>query len=119
VGAVGTAAQRAQETLSGKVRAGSTAGGTVVDSGYLALIADVGFVGFTLMLCIFGRIVVLGRRARGSGYGWTSLGLLLVMVIDALSHESFTAFPTAYLGMLLVGLSLSAAHARASAASSA
>jgi hypothetical protein len=35
------------------------------------------------------------------------------MVIDALSHESFTAFPTAYIGMLLVGLALSAARARA------
>jgi hypothetical protein len=34
------------------------------------------------------------------------------MMIDALSHESFTAFPTAYIGMLLVGLSLSAARAR-------
>jgi hypothetical protein len=62
---------------------------------------------------LFGRIVVLARRAGAdSTDGWIAVGLLLVMAIDALSHESFTAFPTAYIGMLLVGLALSAARAR-------
>ena len=34
------------------------------------------------------------------------------MVIDALSRESFTAFPTAYIGMLMVGLAVSATRER-------
>jgi hypothetical protein len=114
VGAVGTAAARAAESLSGKHQANTAAPGTVVDSGYLALVADVGAAGFAVLLLLFGRIVVLARRAAPeSNDGWVAIGLLLVMVIDALSHESFTAFPTAYIGMLLVGLALSAARARA------
>jgi hypothetical protein len=113
VGAVGTAAQRAQESLTGKRLAGSVSGATVVDSGYLALVADVGAFGFAILLLLFGRIVVLARRAGpNSENGWVALGLLLVMVIDALSRESFTAFPTAYIGMLMVGLALSAARER-------
>jgi hypothetical protein len=116
VGAVGTAAQRARETLSGKQLAGSRTGSTVVDSGYLALVADVGLFGLAVMLLLFSRIVVLARRAGpGSTNGWIALGLLLVMMIDALSRESFTAFPTAYIGMLLVGLALSAARERSAA----
>lgn len=112
VGAIGTAAQRARETLSGKRLANSTDGGTVVDSGYLALVADVGAVGFGVLLLLFGRIALLARRAgTTSADGWVVLALLLVMAIDALSRESFTAFPTAYVGMLLVGLSLSAGRA--------
>jgi uncharacterized membrane protein YhaH (DUF805 family) len=112
VGAVGTAAERARESLLGKQQVGGSGPSTVVDSGYLALVADVGVVGFVLLLLLFGRIVVLARRAGPvSDAGWLALGLLLVMMIDALSRESFTAFPTAYVGMLLVGLALSAARA--------
>ncbi len=118
VGAVGTAATRAQESLTGKRQANSTVPATVVDSGYLALVADVGAVGFAVLLLLFGRIIVLARRAGpDSGDGWIAIGLLVVMVIDALSHESFTAFPTAYIGMLLVGLALSAVRARAASGS--
>jgi hypothetical protein len=113
VGAVGTAAQRARETLTGKRLANAAAGGTVVDSGYLALVADVGAFGFAVLLLLFARIVALARRAGpDSNSAWIALGLLLVMVIDALSRESFTAFPTAYIGMLMVGLALSAARDR-------
>lgn len=113
VGAVGTAAQRARESLIGRRQANSATGGTVVDSGYLALIADVGVFGLVVLILLFGRIVVLARRAgAGSDNRWIALGLLLVMLIDALSRESFTAFPTAYIGMLMVGLALSAAQAR-------
>jgi hypothetical protein len=113
VGAVGTAATRAAQSLIGKRQANTPNPGTVVDSGYLALVADVGAAGFAVLLLLFGRIVVLARRAGPeSSEGWVAIGLLLVMMIDALSHESFTAFPTAYIGMLLVGLSLSAARAR-------
>jgi hypothetical protein len=113
VGAVGTAATRAQSSLTGKRQANSALNTPVVDSGYLALVADVGAVGFAVFLMLFGRIVVLARRAGAdSTDGWIAVGLLLVMAIDALSHESFTAFPTAYIGMLLVGLALSAARAR-------
>ncbi len=113
VGAVGTAAQRAQESLIGKRQLGTASSTTVVDSGYLALVADVGAFGFGVLLLLFGRLVLLARRAGpDSGEGWVALGVLLVMVIDALFRESFTAFPTAYIGMLMVGLALSAAHER-------
>jgi uncharacterized membrane protein YozB (DUF420 family) len=113
VGAVGTAAQRAQESLIGKRQVGSASSTTVVDSGYLALVADVGAFGFAVLLLLFGRLGVLARRAGpDSGNGWVALGVLLVMVIDALFRESFTAFPTAYIGMLMVGLALSAARER-------
>jgi hypothetical protein len=36
---------------------------------------------------------------------------LTVMLLDALTRESLTGFPTAYVGMLVVGLALSAAAA--------
>jgi hypothetical protein len=112
VGAVGTAAVRARETLSGKRQVGTQSTATTVDSGYLALVADIGLAGLVLLLGLVARIVSLARRAMATDpdTAWLSLGLLTVMLIDALSRESFTAFPSGYVGMMLVGLCISAAR---------
>lgn len=106
VGAVGTASQRATKSLTGSAPAARSKGGTVVDSGYLAVATDIGFVGLALLLALFGRLVFLAGRAaaRGESSGWIALGVLTVMLLDALTRESLTGFPTAYVGMLVVGL---------------
>ncbi len=108
VGATGTAAERAEQTLTGKKKLNSRDSSTVVDSGYLAVVADIGIVGLILLLALFVRLLTLGRvRARsGENRGWAAVGILIVLMLDALSRESFTGFPTAYLGMLLVGLAV-------------
>lgn len=116
VGVVGTAADRAS---FGVVRSGSanTGGGgssgdiTAVDSGYLAAVVDVGIPGLILLLALLGRLAVLAGRAAqlGRKEGWVAAGMLVVLVLDAVTRASFTGFPTAFLGMLLVGLALNAA----------
>jgi O-antigen ligase len=109
VGKVGTAAQRAQ---SGVVQdpTKATTGARAVDSGYFATIADVGIVGFVVLLALLTRLVVLGLAAtrRLETAGWLVLGWLTVMLIDAVTRASFTGFPTAFLGMLFVGLGIAA-----------
>jgi hypothetical protein len=109
VGATGTAAKRAAKSLLGKQKLNSREPSSVVDSGYLAVVADIGGVGLTLLLALFGRLLARGTAlARGGDLrGWAALAILVVLLLDALSRESFTGFPTAYLGMLLVGLALS------------
>jgi O-antigen ligase len=106
VGATGTAAQRAQESLAGKQKLNTTKETTVVDSGYFALMADAGLIAVVLLLAFFARIAVLARRAvaEGDETGWTALAVLTVISLDALSRESFTGFPNAYIGMILLGL---------------
>jgi len=115
VGAVGTASQRAGEAITGaSTKPGtSSKGGTVVDSGYLAVATDVGFLGLAIFLLLLIRLLVLSWRAAsgGSAEGWIAIGVLVVMLFDALTRESFTGFPTAYVGMLLVGLALASAAA--------
>jgi hypothetical protein len=115
VGAVGTASQRARESVTGaSTKQGSSSkGGTVVDSGYLAAATDIGFVGLAILLALLLRLFVLGWReaSAGAASGWVALGVLTVMLLDALTRESLTGFPTAYVGMLVVGLALSAAAA--------
>jgi len=115
VGATGTAAERAEQTLTGKKKLNSRDSSTVVDSGYLAVVADIGIVGLILLLALFARLLTLGRvRARsGENRGWAAVGILIVLMLDALSRESFTGFPTAYLGMLLVGLAVARVSADA------
>lgn len=113
VGEVGTAANRAsfqvtrtrQEALQGTKA-------LVVDSGYFAAVADIGLVGLAALLILFTRLGLLGHRAtrRGRPEGWIAIGLILSLTLDAVTRESFTAFPTAYLGMLLIGLALAAAN---------
>jgi O-antigen ligase len=122
VGKVGTAAARATVSIFPGASSSSTSdtGGdttnnsqlAAVDSGYLATIADVGIVGLIVLLAILGRAAAIGWRAarRGSAAGWLGLGLLVSMMIDALTRASFTGFPTAFLGLLLLGVCLAAAR---------
>jgi O-antigen ligase len=118
VGATGTAAKRAEQALVGKKKLNSEEDSSVVDSGYLAVVADIGVVGLALLLALFGRLLARGRALarRGDARGWAAIALLVVLLLDALSRESFTGFPTAYLGMLLVGLALAPAHEETSRA---
>ncbi|MDQ3822259.1 MAG: hypothetical protein M3321_03350 [Actinomycetota bacterium] len=108
VGATGTASQRAEATLTGARAEGGEEGGSPVDSAYLATVADVGLVGLALLLALFGRLVLLAWRAaeRGESSGWLALGVLTVLLLDALTRDSLTGFPTAYIGLLLVGVAL-------------
>ena len=106
VGATGTASRRATESLSGSSTTKPT-GGTVVDSSYFAVIADVGIAGLGLLAFFFVRTFwsAVNAARRGSRAAWLGIGLLTVTLLDALTRESFTGFPTAYLAMLLLGLS--------------
>ena len=50
----------------------------------------------------------------GDGYGWVGAALLTVMMLDAVTRASFIGFPSAFLGMLLVGVTIAAAGASTS-----
>jgi hypothetical protein len=106
VGATGTASRRATLALSGSASTKPT-GGSVVDSSYFAVIADVGILGLGIVAVFFGRLLWSAGAAarRGSRAAWLAAGLLTVTLLDALTRESFTGFPTAYVAMLLVGVS--------------
>lgn len=115
VGTVGRASLRAQigvTDVSGSPGQ-STAGQIAVDSGYFAAVADVGLAGLAALLLLLSRLVVLARRATpvpGDVAGWLCLGYLTVLLLDAGTRDSFTGFPTAYLGFLLVGIALAVAR---------
>jgi hypothetical protein len=104
VGEVGTAAERASYALTRDIE---DDGELAVDSGYLATVADVGFVGLSILLLLIMRILTLARRGmrRGSP-GWLVAGFVTIMLIDALTRASFTSYPNAFLGFLLLGLAL-------------
>jgi O-antigen ligase len=109
VGKVGTAAERAQFGVTvdpAKAKKSTTA----VDSGYFATVADVGILGLMVLLAVLARLVVLSIAAtrRPGRTGWLVIGWLAVLLIDAVTRASFTGFPTAFLGLLLVGLGLAA-----------
>ncbi|MDQ5820669.1 MAG: hypothetical protein M3540_04430 [Actinomycetota bacterium] len=106
VGVVGTASQRARKSLTGGATTTRSRAGTVVDSAFPQVAADIGFVGLAILLALFGRLILLAWRAAGRGLssGWTALGILGVVLLDALTRESMTGFPTAYVAMLLLGL---------------
>jgi len=89
-------------------------GGTVVDSSYFATIADVGLFGLALLLAFYTRVLLSLRTSARSGdrAAWFGIGIGLVMMLDALTRESFTGFPTAYVGMLFLGLAYAACAAR-------
>ncbi len=108
VGATGTAAARAEQTLTGKKKLNSRSSAGVVDSGYLAVVADIGVAGLGLLVALFGLLLTRAaqRARRGDALGWAAVGILTVTMLDGLSRESFTGFPTAYVAMLLVGLAL-------------
>lgn len=112
VGEVGTAAERATYTIASDEEIDDGAEIQAVDSGYLAVIADVGFIGLCLLLALFGRLLLLAwaaTREVGSA-GWVALGLLAALLLDALTRASFTGFPTAYLSLLIVGICLASAR---------
>lgn len=115
VGEVGRASDRARigiSDISGSP--GESGGGQVaVDSGYLAVVADIGLAGLAVLVLLTGRLVVLARRAAlmpGAVAGWLCLGYLAILLLDAATRDSFSAFPNAYLGFLLVGVTLAAAR---------
>ena len=113
VGRVGTAAYRSTYTLAPGPKARAATKAQAVDSGYLATIADVGLVGVAVLLALLGRLVVLAWSGvrRGRRASWLALALLAVLMLDAVTRSSFTGFPTAFLGLFVVGLALSAAAA--------
>ena len=124
VGKIGTAAERAAYTVAPTsggavdpaIRQAACARGQLkscpVDSGYLATVADIGVVGLVVLLALFVRLFVLSARAavRGSDAGWVALAFLAGLLLDALTRASFTGFPTAFLGLLLIGIALAAAR---------
>jgi O-antigen ligase len=113
VGKVGTAAYRGTYALAPGPKKKPEAAARAVDSGYLATIADVGLVGAAVLLAVLGRLIVLAWRGthRGNRASWLALALIAVLMLDAVTRSSFTGFPTAFLGLLIVGLALSAAAA--------
>ncbi|MDQ6745236.1 MAG: O-antigen ligase family protein [Actinomycetota bacterium] len=124
VGKVGTAAERAAYTLAPASTNSTTSTATTtkaqaVDSGYLATIADVGVAGLAVLVAVLWRCGLLNMRQarRGSRPGWFGVALLTAMLLDALTRASFTGFPTADLGTLLLGVCVAAgAEKRAGAA---
>jgi hypothetical protein len=109
VGVVGTASERATRTLTGAGGEGEGGGG-VVDSGYFSTVADVGFLGLAILLGLMGRLFQQGVRAAraGDNAGWLALAFLAATALDAVTRESFTAFPTAYVSLMVVGLATGA-----------
>jgi hypothetical protein len=116
VGEIGVAAERATYSVSRRERDEKES--SAVDSGYFALIADVGLIGLLAFLALAGRLLALAKRAieRGSNIGWLTVALLTVLLLDGVTRDSFTGFPPAFLGMLLVGLSIAAADEEEEAA---
>jgi len=112
VGDVGTAADRAKFGVYQSRSDAEATRGPAVDSGYLATVADVGLVGLVLLLALLTRVGQLCAAAarRGDDAGWVGAALLTVMVLDAITRASLVGFPTAFLGMLLVGVASSAAR---------
>ena len=108
VGKVGTAAYRTTYKLVAGPNARPTS--RAVDSGYLATIADVGLVGVAVLLGLFARLFVLGVAGirRGHKASWLAVAMLVVLMLDAITRSSFTGFPTAFLGLLIVGIALAA-----------
>src|SRR5918911_2289693 len=110
VGEVGTAAYRTSYKLVAGPTSKAGASARAVDSGYLAAIADVGLVGLAVLVGLFTRLVTLGRAGvrRRHKASWLALAMLVVLFLDAVTRSSFTGFPTAFLGLFLVGTALAA-----------
>lgn len=108
VGEVGTAADRSKFGVYQTRESARAQATTAVDSGYLAVVADVGFLGLAVFLCILGRLAQLCVRFARAGdrAGWIGGSILLVMIIDAVTRASFIGFPTAFLGLMLVGIAI-------------
>ena len=111
VGLYGTAALRAAQAHQ---PAGATAQAPTraADSGYLATLSDVGIVGLAVLLTMFGRILVLLRRAiaRNEQLAWFGTGVVVVLMLDAALRSSLTGFPTADIAFLFAGLTIAATN---------
>ena len=120
VGEVGTAADRATFKVT-RTREQAERGSktVVVDSGYFAAVADIGVVGLAALLLLLGRVALLAKRGIDAGRreGWLAATLVMTLALDAVTRESFTGFPTAFLGFLFIGLALAAAREPEAAAS--
>jgi hypothetical protein len=112
VGEVGRAAIRARigvTDVSGSPGQSDQEGQLAVDSGYYATVADVGIVGLLVLMLMMIRVFVLARRGTrlaGNTAAWLCLGYLAVFALDAATRDSFTGYPNAYVGMLMVGITL-------------
>jgi hypothetical protein len=112
VGVVGTAAARSGYSLAPAPTGDAGRSAIAVDSGYLATLADVGMIGLAVFLALLARLFMLASAAarRQDDTGWFALALLSGLVLDALTRASFTGFPTAFIGLLVVGIALAAAR---------
>jgi hypothetical protein len=110
VGAIGTAAERAADPSAPTVV--SVQETVVVDSSYFATLADVGVIGLILLLALYARLGLIAARStrQSPREAWVALGALAVLVLDGVTRASTTGFPTAALGMLIIGVSLAAAR---------
>jgi hypothetical protein len=68
----------------------------------------VGFLVFVALITRLGAMGVAATRRAGLP-GWLALGWLTTILLDAVTRESFTGFPTAFLGLLLIGVALAVA----------
>jgi hypothetical protein len=126
VGATGAGAARSQ--VNGIVSTGHSQSGVApppaltsnalstlgtLDSSYLATLSDVGLVGLLLLLFIAARMIILAARAcrTGSSAGWVALGTVGLLLLDATTRSSLTAFPFGFIGLYVFGASLAAAQA--------
>lgn len=117
VGTVGTAANRATFSLTQSSAEASRNGVEAVDSGYFTIMADIGLIGLVVFLLLYARLLTLAGSAgrRGSGAGWLAVAVLTGLLLDAMTRDSFTGFPTAFVGLLVVGVALAAAKEEAQA----
>lgn len=124
VGVTGAGAARSQ--VNGVVATGHSRSGvapnplpsnalSTLDSTYLATVSDVGVVGLMLLLFMAGRMIHLAWRACrvGSSAGWVALGVIALLLLDATTRSSLTAFPFGYIGLYVFGASLAAAQTEA------
>ena len=112
VGETGTAAARAEFSLTRSGKEAREQRLDAVDSGYFATISDVGFMGFGVLALLYARLIGLGMGAAGRGIreGWMAVALVTVLLLDASTRDSFSGFPTAFIGLFLVGIVLAAAR---------
>ena len=86
---------------------------TSLDNSYVAVVADVGILGFALLVLFGARVwagLAAGIRAR-TRPALAGAAVLLVTSVDGLTRTSLTAFPYGFVALLVLGAALAAAHA--------